>query len=196
MNAKQSLRKLIYGNRRYVIERYASVNINRDRRRELAAGQYPFAAILGCSDSRVPPEIIFDQGLGDLFVVRTAGQAVDSITLGSIEYAVEYLGVRLIVVLGHQDCGAVEAAVAGYPQPGQIERVVKAIQPAVQLAKTQCGNLIANAIIDNIYLGIDKLAASPLLQRAISTEGLKILGAVYCIRNGKVLFLTRGRAEA
>lgn len=189
MTASQSLRKLICGNMRYVTERYAYVDIGRDRRRELAEGQYPFAAILGCSDSRVPPEIVFDQGIGDLFVVRTAGQTVDRMALGSIEYAVEHLGVRLIVVLGHQDCGAVQAAVANDPQPGQIAAVVKAIQPAVQVAKTQYGNLMSNAIIDNIYLSMDKLAASPILQRAVATAGLKIVGALYCIKNGKVAFL-------
>lgn len=189
MNADQALSKLIYGNMRYVTERYAYINIGRDRRRELAGGQFPFAVIFGCSDSRVPPEIVFDQGLGDLFVVRTAGQAVDRITLGSIEYAVEYLGVKLIVVLGHQDCGAVEAAVAGDPQPGQIAAVVEEIQPAVAVAQSQYGDLISNAIIDNIYLSIHKLTASPLLRRAISSTGLKIAGAVYCIKDGKVLFL-------
>ena len=189
MTASQSLRKLIRGNMRYVTERYAEVAIGRDRRRELAEGQYPFAAILGCSDSRVPPEIVFDQGLGDLFVVRTAGQTVDRMALGSIEYAVEQLGVKLIVVLGHQDCGAVQAAVANNPQPGQIAAVVKAIQPAVQVAKTQYGNVMANAIIDNIYLSMDRLASSQILQRAIATAGLRMVGAMYCIKNGKVLFL-------
>ena len=189
MNADQAFRKLIYGNMRYVTERYAHVNIDHVRRWELAKDQYPFAVILGCSDSRVPPEIIFDQGLGDLFVVRTAGQAVDSVTLGSVEYAVNVLGVRLIVVLGHQDCGAVKAAVTGNPVPGQIAAVVKAIQPAVQIAQTECGNLLLNAIVDNIYLGVDKLSASPLLGRAVSTDGLKILGAIYCITTGEVIFL-------
>lgn len=189
MNADQAFKKLFYGNMRFVTERYAYVNTDHDRRRELAEGQYPFAVIFGCSDSRVPPEIIFDQGLGDLFVVRTAGQAVDNVTLGSIEYAVEYLGVRLIVVLGHQDCGAVKAAVAGEPQPGQIAAVVQAILPAVQLAETQCGDITSNAIIENVCLAIHKLAASPILRRAIVTEGLQIHGAIYCIKNGKVLFL-------
>lgn len=188
MHAYQALSELMHGNRRYVTERYAYGDTGADRRRELTRGHFPFAAIMSCSDSRVPPEIIFDQGLGDIFVVRTAGQVVDSIALGSLEYAVKYLGVRLVVVLGHQDCGAVEAAVAGYPQPGQIQEVIDAIQPAVRAARAQCGNLLTNAIVNNVYLSINRLTSSPLLQQAISTGRLKIIGAMYCMQSGKVLF--------
>ena len=188
MHAYQALTELIHGNRRYVTERYAYGDPGADRRRELTRGHFPFAAIMSCSDSRVPPEIIFDQGLGDLFVVRTAGQVVDNIALGSLEYAVKYLGVKLIAVLGHQDCGAVEAAVAGYPQPGRIQAVVDALQPAVRAARARCGNLLANALVANIYLGIGRLESSQLLHRAISTGGLKIIGAMYCMKSGKVLF--------
>lgn len=188
MHAYQALTELIHGNRRYVTERYAYGDTGADRRRELTRGHFPFAAIMSCSDSRVPPEIIFDQGLGDLFVVRTAGQVVDSIALGSLEYAVKYLGVRLVVVLGHQDCGAVEAAVAGYPQPGQIQEVIDAIQPAVRAASTQSGNLLTNALVNNVYLSISRLTSSQLLQQAISTGQLKIIGAMYCMQSGKVLF--------
>ena len=102
-----------------------------ERRKELVEGQHPFAIILCCSDSRVPPEVIFDQGLGDLFIVRTAGNVFDNIALGSIEYAVEHLEVPLLVVLGHGQCGAVTATVEGGHAPGHISNVVEAIQPAV-----------------------------------------------------------------
>jgi len=189
MHAYQALNELIHGNRRYVTERYAYGDTGAERRRELTQGHYPFAAIMSCSDSRVPPEIIFDQGLGDIFVVRTAGQVVDSIALGSLEYAVKYLGVRLVVVLGHQDCGAVEAAIAGYPQPGQIQEVVDAIQPAVWAARRQCGNLLTNSLVNNIYLGIRRLTTSQLLQRKLAIGELKIIGAMYCMKSGRVLFL-------
>lgn len=189
MDADKALRKLTWGNLRYVNERYANKNIDLERRWVLAEGQQPFAVIFGCSDSRVPPEIVFDQGLGDLFVVRTAGQTVDNITLGSIEYAVNYLGVRLIVVLGHQDCGAVKLATKNNLVPGQISSVIKEIKPAVQIAEMQSGSLVTNAIINNIYLGVDKLLASPLLRKAMLTVRLKIVGALYCIKDGKVVFL-------
>ncbi|WP_312518913.1 carbonic anhydrase [Anaerospora sp.] len=189
MHAYQALNELIRGNRRYVTERYAYGDTGAVRRQELTRGHFPFAAIMSCSDSRVPPEIIFDQGLGDIFVVRTAGQVVDSIALGSLEYAVKYLGVRLVVVLGHQDCGAVEAAIAGYPQPGQIQAVVDAIQPAVRAAKRQCGNLLTNSLVNNVYLGIDRLTSSQLLQQKLATGELQIIGAMYCMKSGRVFFL-------
>jgi carbonic anhydrase len=188
MNGLQALKKLRCGNYRYFSEQYAVIDVGQDRRRKLAAGQHPFAAILGCSDSRVPPEIVFDQGLGDLFVVRTAGQVVDKVALGSLEYAVEILGVRLIVVLGHQDCGAVKAAVEGVPLPGQMSAISSAIQPAVIKAHTQEGNVLDNAIIDNIRLSVVKLAATPLLHQALRNKGLIITGALYRITNGLITF--------
>lgn len=189
MNADHALKKLFLGNLRFINEQYANIDIGAIRRLELAKDQHPFAAIVGCSDSRVPPEIVFDQGLGDLFVVRTAGNIVNSIALGSIEYAVEYLGVRLIVVMGHQDCGAVKAAVDGKPVPGKIAVISKSIQPAVQTAMMQQGNLLTNTIINNVYLTIDKLLTTPLLRQAIQWRGLKIAGAVYHLRDGRVVFL-------
>lgn len=188
MDADHAFKKLICGNLRFVNERYANIDIGVTRRLALANQQYPFAVIVGCSDSRVPPEIVFDQGLGDLFVVRTAGNVVDNIALGSIEYAIKVLGVRLIVVMGHQDCGAVKAAVDGEPVPGQIALISKSIQPAVQIARMQQGNILANAIRNNVYLTIDKLLTSPILQQAIQWRGLEIAGAVYHLRDGRVVF--------
>lgn len=109
------------------------------RRSELIAGQNPFAIIVGCSDSRIPPEVIFDQGLGDIFVIRTAGQVMDNVSIGSIEYAVEHLGVPLVVVLGHDGCGAVTAATEGGEVPGHLDSLVNFILPAVGQAR-EMGN--------------------------------------------------------
>ena len=110
MNPQATMQFLLDGNRRFVEDRLERPHADGTRRRELVGGQKPLAAVLGCSDSRVPPELVFDQGLGDLFVVRSAGQLADDSNLGSLEFAVAVLGVRLIVVLGHEDCGAVSAA--------------------------------------------------------------------------------------
>jgi carbonic anhydrase len=188
MNAKHALRRLIDGNERYVTENYAAVDVGIERREELSEGQAPFAVIVCCSDSRVPPEIVFDQGLGDLFVVRTAGEVVDDIALGSVEYAVEYLDVKLIVVLGHEDCGAVKAAVEGTYQPGYIELIIEAIEPAVEKAKTQKGDLLYNAIQNNIDLNLCRIKASQLIWEAMLTDTLKIIGAIYDIHDGRVEF--------
>ncbi len=189
MNAKQALKKLMYGNNRYVRENYANVYVGQERREELAVkGQYPFAVIVSCSDSRVPPEIVFDQGLGDLFVVRTAGEIVDDIALGSVEYAVEHLDVKLIVVLGHADCGAVKAAVEDSNEPGCISLIVEAIKPAVEKAKMQCGNLLNNSIRENVDLNICRIKTSRLIREAKLTDCLEIIGAVYDIYNGHVEF--------
>ncbi|SDF74156.1 carbonic anhydrase [Sporomusa acidovorans] len=190
MDAYQALEQLIAGNRRYVSEKYAKADIGIKKRSELAQGQEPFAIILGCSDSRIPPEIVFDQGLGQLFVVRTAGQVVDAVVLGSIEYAVEHLDVRLIVVMGHQDCGAVKAALESSQGPWHIDSLIQSITPAVETAKNCAGELLPNAIKANIEQTVEKLqSASPLLKKAITTKGLQIVGAVQNISKGSVTLL-------
>ncbi|AIF52957.1 carbonic anhydrase [Pelosinus sp. UFO1] len=189
MNAEYALRRLIGGNERYVTENFAVIDVGVERREELAEeGQYPFAVVVCCSDSRVPPEIVFDQGLGDLFVVRTAGEVVDDIALGSVEYAIEHLGVNLIVVLGHEDCGAVKAAVEDSDEPGHIALIIEAIKPAVEKAKTQQGDLLDNAIKENVDLNICRLKASRLIRTAMLTDCLKIIGAIYDIYDGYVEF--------
>src|SRR6184192_4185539 len=132
----EAISKLKEGNGRYAGGNLQHPGQTTERRAELANTQHPFATIVSCSDSRVPPEIVFDQGLGDLFVVRVAGNVIDDHGLGSIEYAVDHLGARLIVVLGHQSCGAVKAAketiAAKSKAPGHIQSLVTAIQPAVE----------------------------------------------------------------
>src|SRR5207247_447965 len=120
---------------RFASSKISAVKPTAARRAETAKVQHPFAIVLGCADSRTSPEIIFDQNIGDIFVIRTAGNLVDDHALGSIEYAVEHLGTRLIVVLGHSRCGAVGAAVASEAAPGHVQSIVADIQPAVQAMK-------------------------------------------------------------
>src|SRR5947209_10905279 len=125
--ADEALARLMAGNRRYVLHKEQHPDQSLTRRKELESGQHPFAVILGCADSRVSPEILFDQGLGDLFVIRVAGNVVDDTILASVEYAVEHLGTRLIMVLGHEKCGAVSAAIEGGKQPRHLDALVAAI---------------------------------------------------------------------
>jgi carbonic anhydrase len=187
LSADRALRKLMEGNRRYASAATAHPNQTPARRAAVVKGQHPFAVILGCSDSRVPPEIIFDQGLGDLFVVRLAGHILSEEARGSIEYAVDHLGTRLVVVLGHDGCGAVTAAVKGGGAAGRVGRVIQAIAPAVRKARNKPGDLLENAIRENVAMVVEQLKSSaPLLQAQVNNGGLKIIGAHYHLNDGKV----------
>jgi len=189
--AQTPLQQLIAGNERYASGHPLHPHQDVDRRTEVASGQHPIAIVVGCSDSRVPPEIVFDQGLGDIFVVRTAGEVVDDQALGSIEYAVEHLHVHLIVVLGHENCGAVAAAVAGGEAPGHIGSVVAAIEPAVEKARHEPGNLLENAIDENVRLVVGKIESSgPILSHEVASGELKVVGARYDLGPGTVEWLT------
>jgi carbonic anhydrase len=182
--------KLIDGNKRYVEAQRSHPNQTAQRRTEVAKGQRPFAAIVSCSDSRVPPEIVFDQGLGDLFVVRLAGNILDEAAVGSLEYAVEHLGVTYILVLGHERCGAVEATVQGGEAPGHIGRLVKAIQPAVDQVKNQPGDILENAVRANVMMVVQQLKVSgPILEEFVRKGALTVEGARYDLDDGKVAVL-------
>ncbi len=189
VNAELAVQKLVEGNSRFISEKYANNNISVDYRKELAKGQHPFAVIVTCSDSRVSPEIIFDQGLGDLFVIRTAGEVVDSLEIGSIEYAVEHLGAKLVVVLGHEACGAVNAAISGGEMPKNIATIIEEIKPAVEKAKNQKGNLADNAIINNVNLIVNKIDSKSDVLKEM--KDVKVVGAVYSLTNSKVEFLKK-----
>ena len=187
LDAEESLKKLMDGNRRFVSETYDRGDIGPGRRAEISKGQRPFAVIVDCSDSRVVPEFIFDQGLGDLFVIRTAGNIVDDIAIGSVEYAVKHLGVRLVLVLGHDDCGAVKATVAGGKAEGHIDAILQAIRPAVAVARQKPGNLLDNAIAQNVELVVHRLqSAQPILAQALQTGDVRIVGGVYHQTEGSV----------
>ena len=141
-------------------------------RKELEAGQHPFAVILSCADSRFPPELLFDQGLGDLFVVRVAGNIVDDAVLGSIEYAVTHLGAKLVMVLGHEKCGAVSAAVEGGMAAGHISALVAAIQPSVEASGKEPGDRVHSCVIANARRVAQQVRESePVLKDAVSKQG-------------------------
>ncbi len=187
LDPKQALDLLLAGNQRFIAGRATHSHQDSARRMELAVGQKPLGIVLTCSDSRVAPEILFDQGLGDIFVVRTAGNVADDIVLGSIEYAVEHLGCRLILVLGHDKCGAVTAAAQSGEAPGHIASIVSAIRPAVEAAKGQDGNTIKNAVLENVRLVVRRLiGCPPILDRAVNEARVQVNGAVYELETGAV----------
>ena len=187
-----ALKMLLDGNARYVAAKAEHPAQSAERRMEVAKGQHPFAAILGCADSRVPPELLFDRGLGDLFVVRVAGNIADDAAIGSIEYAVEHLHAPLVMVLGHEKCGAVQAAVDTFDQmgeaPGHLGALTKPIQPAVAQAKTRGGDLLDAAIIANVANVTAQLKMSePLLAHMLHDEQINVVGARYDLDTGEVV---------
>jgi carbonic anhydrase len=187
----EALTRLADGNARFVSGLALHLNQDSGRRIQVAREQHPIAAVLCCSDSRVPPEIIFDQGIGDLFVVRTAGGVADDLALGSLEYAVDRLGVRLIVALGHQSCMAVAEALRLPSAAGHIDRLVKLIRPAVEKVLNKPGEALENAVRANTELVVELLKNSqPLLSRFIKEKRLHVSGAHYELLSGKVTFFS------
>jgi carbonic anhydrase len=166
-----------------------------ERRAQVAPCQQPLAAILSCADSRVPPELVFDQGLGDLFVIRVAGNTADDVALGSLEYAVEHLGVRLVMVLGHERCGAVQAAhdlvTKGEQLPGHIAALVVTIVPAVQAAQTMSGDVVDNAVTANVRMVTAQVRTTvPILSSHVQKGALNVVGARYDLESGAVTLIT------
>jgi carbonic anhydrase len=182
-SAADALRRLLEGNARYVRNDPEPAN-----RRPSAAPQHPLAVILSCSDSRVPPEIIFYQGVGDLFVVRAAGNTYDRLGLESIEYAVDHLGTKLILVLGHDQCGAVTAAVKSYPNPAAGPMIAN-IYPAVRATRDKPGDPASNAISENAVLIAKRLAEEPHLAAKVRSGQLKVVPARYSLDTGVVRIL-------
>ena len=190
VSADEALKRLVDGNKRNVLGKLMHPNQTRVRRGEVEGGQHPFAIILGCSDSRVPPEVIFDQGLGDLFVVRVAGNIADDAVLGSIEYAAEHLHAPLIMVLGHGSCGAVAATIKGGELAGHLPCITDAIRPAVEKAKGQQGDAVSNAARANVQMVVDQLrSCKPVLSPLVKSGDLKVVAAFYDIGSGKVELL-------
>jgi carbonic anhydrase len=184
----QALKKLLDGNDRFVNDKAIHPNQNEARRKEVLSGQNPFAAVLHCSDSRDPIELLFDQGIGDIFGIRVAGNiANDPAVLASIEYAAEHLKVPLILVLGHQDCGAVKATIAGGTPEGHIGFLTEIISAAVSNARNIEGDLLENSIRANIEMALAYLKNSePILKKLVEEGKLKIVGAYYNLESGKV----------
>lgn len=191
----ESLQKLMDGNQRYVDGKFANKDIGSTKRQELSSkGQKPFAIVVTCSDSRVPPEILFDQGLGDIFVVRVAGNVVDPIALGSVEYGAEHLNSPLVFILGHTKCGAVTATLEAKGKPeGNIGAIVKKIQPAAAVAKKKGGTkeeMLETAIHENIKnVYNDMMKNSKILPHLVHEGKLKIVGGEYDITTGKVAMM-------
>ena len=200
ISAQEALERLREGNHRFVSDIHRSGTLTaQTRRRELAVGQEPYAIVLGCSDSRVPAEIVFDQGLGDLFVIRVAGNIVAPSQIGSVEFAAERLGTRLVVVLGHSECGAILATIEDLgrqseDQSRNLRSIVDRIRPSVEtlLARESGGNpeaLVRKAVRANVRVSADHLRhGSEVLEQYIQTDGLLIVGAEYSLETGVVDF--------
>jgi carbonic anhydrase len=178
------------GNEHHAMHKYVHPHETLARQRELIAEQHPEAEILSCSDSRVPPEIIFDQGLGDLFVVRVAGNVASDTEIGSLEYGAEHLHIPVLIVLGHESCGAVTAAVQGGEPEGHIASLVDHIKPAVEKTRKTTGDAISNAVRANVQMVVQQLRSSePILSHLVAQGKLKIVGGVYSLESGKVTWL-------
>ena len=184
VGADEALDKLKSGNKRFVDNKVTAGKPVADRRAGTAESQHPFAAIVGCADSRTGPELVFDQSVGDLFVVRTAGNLVDEHALGSIEFAVQNLGVRLIVVMGHERCGAVKAAMQTATAPGHINSLVRDIQPAVKAAKDKPGDALDVTIKENARQVAAKIRSGANLGEM--SKSVRVVVGVYDLDTGKV----------
>lgn len=190
VSADEALKRLSEGNQRYVVGKFIRPHQTSVRRAELIEGQHPFAIVLGCSDSRIPVELVFDQGVGDIFVVRNAGNIADDVSLASIEYAAAHLHVSLVVVLGHGSCGAVTATASGGEMEGHLSAIASVIRPAVEKVKDQQGDLVNNAARANAVMVAEKLKSSkPVLSELVKSGKLTVSAAFYDIKSGKVEFI-------
>jgi carbonic anhydrase len=199
--ASDALKRLREGNRRFVANLTATNAPSQERRTELVAGQEPFAIILGCSDSRVPAELVFDQGFGDLFVIRVAGNIVAPSQIGSVEFAAARFGTRLVVVLGHSQCGAVSATLEELlgrapNESRNLRSIVDRVRPAVETLlsndhlRADPDALIRDAVRANVRASANQLRhGSELLERLIQSDGLHVVGAEYSLETGVVAFL-------
>ena len=190
-NPRIGIKKLMGGNKRFIEGKTIKPRQDMNTIKSLENGQQPFATIVGCSDSRVPNEMIFDQGLGDLFIIRTAGQVSAAASYGSMEFAVLKLKTKLIVVLGHTECGAVAAAVERPEDvPGHIVTLINEIKPAVAKCAHLPGNPVNNAVRQNVIDQVNNLRdLDPILHKKYTKGEILIVGAVYDIHTGKVEFL-------
>ncbi|MEI1376725.1 carbonic anhydrase [Nostoc sp. UHCC 0926] len=190
LNPDAALQKLMEGNQRFVQHQPQYPDQSALRLQEVAQAQHPFATILSCADSRVPAEIVFDQGIGDIFDVRIAGNIATSEAIGSIEYAVVLLGSPLLMVMGHERCGAVTAAVQNESLLGDIGTFVKAIKPAVEKVKDQSGDAVENAVVANVQYQLQRLKRSQLLTEQVRSGKLKIVGGRYDLDTGRVSIIS------
>jgi carbonic anhydrase len=189
-SADAVLRELRAGNDHHVAKHYEHPHQTEARQRELASAQHPHAIVLSCADSRVAPEIVLDQGLGDLFDVRVAGNVAGDAELASIEYAAVHLHTGVLVVMGHQKCGAVTAAAEPGGAEGHLPSLIGMIRPAVAKARSQSGDLIENAVRINVENVVRQIRTSrPVLADLVAHHDLAVVGAVYSLETGKVAWL-------
>jgi carbonic anhydrase len=187
----EALQQLLAGNQRFVRQKPQYPHQSAARLKEVAFSQHPFATVLSCADSRVPVELVFDAGVGDLFDIRVAGNIVTPEVLGSLEYAAALLGTSLIMVLGHERCGAVTAAVKNEPLPGSIGSLVKAIKPAVGKVEGESNDLVEQVVVENVRYQIQRMQKkSPVLTQLIADGKLKIVGGRYDLDTGEVSIVT------
>jgi carbonic anhydrase len=193
MTPTESREKLIAGNERFTAGKPGAKDLGSTRRQDLSDnGQHPLALVVCCSDSRVPPELIFDQGLGDLFVVRTAGNVVDDVALGSIEYGAEHLHIPLIVVLGHEKCGAVKATVDSARAHEHVHGCIKSITDKIKKSLDKVGdtlNVYEDCTNENIRSTMNEISANKIVGALIREGNTKVVGAKYGISTGKVTFM-------
>ncbi|MFQ4136911.1 carbonic anhydrase [Nodosilinea sp. PGN35] len=190
LSPEEALKRLLDGNQRFTGHHLEHPDQSEERVLELTQAQHPFATVLSCADSRVTAEIIFDQGLGDIFDVRVAGNIATPEVLGSIEYAVELLETPLLMVLGHERCGAVTAAVENKPLPGDIGTFVQAILPAVEQVKGQPGDAVDNAVTANVRYQVEQVLRSSLVRDRQTSGQLQVVGARYDLDTGTVTLVT------
>ena len=191
LSANEALKKLKKGNDRFVSMHLKHPDGDKKRRKEMLKGQHPFVIILSCSDSRVPPELIFDQGLGDIFEIRNAGNVLNKHVIGSIEYAVMHCGVKLIVIMGHQDCGAINATLSGVSETEYIQALEDSIKPAIEDCKNKGLEINSDNVVKaHVIQDINELLKEDLtLVKYIKEKGVKIVPAYYHLDTGKVEFL-------
>ncbi len=191
LSAKEALEKLIKGNERFVKSDLKHPDSDKKRRKEMLKGQHPFVVILSCSDSRVPPELIFDQGLGDIFEIRNAGNVLNEHVIGSIEYAVMHCGVKLIMIMGHQDCGAIAATLSGISETKYIKALEDSIQPAVDDCKEKGIEVNSDNVVKaHIMQDINELLTKDTeLVKYMQENNVEIVPAYYHLDTGKVDFL-------
>ena len=194
LTSAQALEKLLSGNRRYVAMRSLHPRQTVMHRQRLVEGQHPFAAVLSCSDSRVPSELIFDQGLGDLFMIRTAGHAVNDLVLASVEYAVHALGVPLVMVVGHAECGAIRSVMSAQELPGHLPGLIESLRPAMAGIDHDAPGALDRAIRASARLVATRLRSdSPVLKEAVDQGQLRIVPAHYDLSTGRVEILPDDR---
>ncbi|AFS78887.1 carbonic anhydrase CynT [Gottschalkia acidurici 9a] len=189
-NPEDAKKLLLEGNKRFISGEILNKDLSKENLKKLSMGQKPLAVIVGCSDSRVNPEIIFDQGLGDLFVIRDAGNVIDKITMGSVEYGVEQLGAPLIVVLGHEKCGAVEATVNKAQASENIQGIIEKINISLEGIDNNASKdkIYAEVEDKNIENTVNEIKREPVIENLIKENKVQVIGAKYHIETGEVVF--------